>query len=90
MKDIAETPEKKKNDKIFSKPDNKQNYYNSKSGMSTMDVIEDFGIENDFYLANALKYILRAGKKPDNSVTSDLEKAIWYLNRKIYKINNQY
>lgn len=35
-----------------------------------------------FHLGNAIKYILRAGKKTSDS-TEDLEKAIFYLNRYI-------
>jgi len=38
----------------------------------------------DFNLGNAVKYILRAGKKDD--IKQDLNKAIWYLNRKIEKL----
>lgn len=43
----------------------------------TIDIIEDF--ELGFHLGNAIKYILRAGKK-DNKF-QDLKKAIWYLER---------
>lgn len=42
-----------------------------------IDIIEDFKL--DFHLGNAIKYILRAGKK-DNKL-DDLNKAIWYLER---------
>lgn len=35
-----------------------------------------------FHLGNAVKYILRAGKKTSDS-TEDLEKAIFYLKRQI-------
>lgn len=37
--------------------------------------------ELDFHLGNAVKYIARAGRK--SSMREDLEKAIWYLQRKI-------
>jgi hypothetical protein len=37
----------------------------------------------DFCLGNTVKYISRAGKKPGASLLQDLEKASWYLNRKI-------
>lgn len=40
-------------------------------------VIEDWGLHRDFYVANAIKYIARAGKKGD--IIEDLNKAIWYL-----------
>ena len=34
-------------------------------------------------LSNVIKYISRAGSKPDNSRLQDLEKAAWYLNHEI-------
>lgn len=43
----------------------------------SIDIIEDFDL--GFHLGNAIKYILRAGKK-ENKV-EDLKKAIWYLER---------
>jgi hypothetical protein len=57
------------------------NHYKTDKGLESIDVIEAF--ELDFCLANAVKYILRAGKKPDQPIDRDLEKAIWYLNRRI-------
>ena len=48
-----------------------------------IEIIEDFNL--DFKLANAIKYILRCGKK--GSPVEDLRKAIWYLQRKIDTIN---
>ena len=35
----------------------------------------------DFCIGNALKYVIRAGKKDGNSFEQDLAKARWYLNR---------
>lgn len=43
----------------------------------------------DFDMGNALKYLLRAGKKSEEGYTDkekeiqDLEKAVWYINDKI-------
>lgn len=37
----------------------------------------------DFFLGNVIKYVSRAGKKDGQSVLKDLEKARWYLDRKI-------
>lgn len=45
-----------------------------------IDIIEDFKL--DFCLGNAVKYVLRAGRKSE-SMEEDLKKAIWYLNRKL-------
>ena len=36
-----------------------------------------------FHLANAVKYICRAGKKDPAKTTEDLSKAVWYINRYI-------
>lgn len=45
--------------------------------LEAIDVIEEFKL--DFCLGNAIKYILRNGKKDDPR--QDIDKAIWYLNR---------
>lgn len=44
-----------------------------------IDIIDDFNL--NFNLGNALKYLLRADKK--GSRTTDLQKAIWYIQREI-------
>lgn len=44
-----------------------------------IDIIEDFDL--GFKLGNAIKYILRAGRKGD--VLEDLRKAMWYIEREI-------
>ncbi|TRX43716.1 DUF3310 domain-containing protein [Corynebacterium guaraldiae] len=53
-------------------------HYQTPSGLEAIDVIEAFFPDN-FYFANAFKYIARAGKKDD--IVEDIEKAIWYLQR---------
>ena len=57
-------------------------YYQG-GGIETIDIIEAFGL--DFCLGNAVKYILRAGKKSPETFGEDLKKAVWYLNRAIEK-----
>lgn len=37
----------------------------------------------DFCLGNTIKYISRAGKKSKETEIQDLEKALWYLQRKV-------
>lgn len=54
-------------------------HYMSPSGLESIDVIEAF--ELGFCLGNAVKYILRAGKKGD--AITDLRKARWYTDREI-------
>lgn len=59
---------------------NHPKHYKGKN-FETIDIIEDFGL--GFCLGNAIKYILRAGKKED--FKEDLRKAVWYINREISK-----
>ncbi len=61
---------------------NKPKHYNFAT-IEPIDVIEDWDL--DFRLANALKYISRAGKKDPTRTKEDLQKAIWYINRYILK-----
>jgi hypothetical protein len=56
------------------------------NGLEAINVIEAFGL--DFCLGNAIKYILRAGRKPYAAEIEDLEKAVWYINRRIEKLRN--
>lgn len=64
------------------KPDmvNSPSHYSwlkDKCGIEVIDITRHL----DFDLGNAIKYILRAGRKKD--AIEDLKKAIWYLNDKI-------
>lgn len=67
---------------IGGDPVNHPPHYKSPDGLETIDVIESFGL--DFNLGNAVKYILRAGKKGD--AATDLDKAIWYLRRAMRRL----
>ena len=49
-------------------------------------VIEAWG--SDFHIGNVIKYLSRAGKKDPDKLLQDLEKAKWYLDRKINQIKN--
>ena len=48
-----------------------------------IDFIEDYDLDDDFYMANAVKYICRAGKKDPDKRNEDLQKALWYLQRSV-------
>lgn len=52
--------------------------------IEVIDYIEDKKL--GFCLGNAVKYISRAGKKYPDKEIEDLEKAIWYINRRIYEL----
>lgn len=43
----------------------------------------------DFHLGNTFKYIARAGVKSKETEIEDLQKAAWYLNRKIENLKKQ-
>lgn len=61
--------------------DEKRSYYKGKTGLEAINLIDEFGL--DFCLGNALKYIVRAGKKDGNSTVGDIEKAIDYLKHEL-------
>ena len=52
--------------------------------IEVIDFIEDKGL--NFHRGNAVKYIARAGKKDKSKEIEDLQKAIWYLNREIKRL----
>lgn len=53
-------------------------HYQGRGGLSANDVIRAFNL--NFALGNVVKYVLRAGRKPDEPALDDLRKALWYLN----------
>lgn len=57
-------------------------HYNAHpSGVECIQIVEHM----NFNLGNAIKYIWRAGDK--GNTIEDLEKARWYLNREIERLN---
>lgn len=62
-------------------------HYGSKSGQDVIDVAEDFGIVDNAYKFNMLKYLLRGGKKSGNSELQDMTKIKVYLERYIEKLS---
>lgn len=62
---------------------NHPDHYKS-NGLEAIDIIEAFNL--GFNIGNVIKYILRAGRK--ESYIQDLEKAQWYLQREILRVNN--
>ena len=59
---------------------NHPSYYNTGS-IEVIDFIEDQKL--NFHLGNAVKYIIRAGKKNGEKEIEDLQKAKWYIARYI-------
>ena len=52
--------------------------------IEVIDFIEDK--EFGFHLGNAVKYISRAGRKNPDKIVEDLQKAVWYINREICRL----
>lgn len=61
---------------------NHPEHYQGQS-FEVIDIIEDYQL--GFHLGNAIKYILRAGRKhpEQDKYVEDLRKAIWYIEREI-------
>lgn len=64
---------------------NHPSHYTS-GNIEVIDFIEDQKL--DYHLGNAVKYISRAGKKDPAKIVEDLQKAVWYINRKINLLTN--
>lgn len=54
----------------------------SRSGQQIIDVLEDFGVQNNAYRFVTVQYLFRAGRKSSETIT-DLLKARWYIDREI-------
>lgn len=80
---------REKEDKV-----NSPSHYNWLKKLAGVEVI-DITRHLDFDLGNAVKYILRAGRKTeegyDNKTKTieDLKKAVWYINDKIKTLENE-
>jgi len=63
-----------------------QHYGGEDKPYEAIKVIEAW--ELDFHLGNTVKYISRAGKKEKDKELQDLNKALWYLQRRIDNLKN--
>jgi hypothetical protein len=50
--------------------------------IEALEVVLDFQ-EDNYNLGTAITYILRAGKKPNNPITQDIQKAIAHLQKEL-------
>ena len=92
---IKETYNKIKEDENVSHPSH-YTWLKDKCGIEVIDITRHL----DFDLGNAIKYILRAGRKPiinENlsddflrAAIQDLKKALFYINDKIDMLENEY
>jgi hypothetical protein len=62
---------------------NHPSHYNT-GKIEVIDFIEDQQL--NFSRGSAIKYISRAGKKPNEPELEDLKKALWYIQREIDRI----
>ena len=67
-------------------PVNHPSHYTA-GGIEVIDFLESWNFP--CHLANAIKYICRAGRKDKNKTAEDLRKAIWYINRYIEYLGKQ-
>lgn len=70
-------------DELLDDPVNRPSHYTD-GKIEVIDYIEDKKL--GFCLGNAIKYISRAGKKDPSKEIEDLDKAIWYIKRRIKEI----
>ena len=78
------------NIKNLNKPDDPVNhpkhYTSHPSGIETIEITRWM----NFNLGNSIKYILRSGKKSEDTAIQDLEKAIWYITDEIKRLKGDY
>ena len=72
---------RERREKEYEIVDHPQHYGGKQARHEAISVIEEWGL--GFHLGNVVKYISRAGKKPNQDKISDLKKARWYLDRYI-------
>lgn len=60
-----------------------QHYGGADNLYEVIKVLEAWGLDKDSYLFNVVKYVARAGKKDAAAELQDLEKAMYYLKRRI-------
>ena len=66
---------------------NHPNHYGGEDNpYEVIKVCEAWGLDEDAYLFNVVKYVARAGKKDKNKEIEDLKKAEFYLKRKLMKL----
>ena len=68
---------------------NHPSHYGGKDNVyEVVKVCEAWGLDNDAYIFNVVKYVARAGKKDTDKELQDMKKALWYLVRKIERLES--
>lgn len=74
----------KKSIKEMMEEVNHPSYYGGKDDpYECAKVLEAWGLDNDWYLATAIAYMCRAGRKDPESYARDILKAKWFVDRKV-------
>lgn len=81
--DIKPLPDVGIGEEIYYPEVNHPKHYNA-GKYEAIDIIEDWNL--DFHCGNAIKYICRHRHKEDPK--QDIEKAIWYLQRYLERMQN--
>ena len=69
---------------------NHPSHYGGKDNVyEFVKVAEAIGWDKDAYMFSAGRYMWRTGKKDPEKEIEDLEKAIWYINRKIKMLKSE-
>lgn len=68
---------------------NPSHYGGADNPYEVIKVLEAWGLDKDAYLFNVIKYLSRAGKKDPDKTLQDHKKALYYLNRKIAKLEKE-
>jgi hypothetical protein len=82
-------PAKDLTDRIVTlSPGPRPGYYGGKDNpYEVFRVLEEWGLDKDFYLGNVIKYVARAGKKDPAKYKEDLQKAVVYLQKRIESLD---
>jgi hypothetical protein len=75
------------NDPPIDKIDHPNHYGGKDNTYEAIKVIRAYTL--NFALGNTIKYILRAGKKANESTLDDLRKARWYLDNEIQELEKK-
>ena len=73
----------KKGTSLLGDAINPSHYQSDPSGVQCIEISENWS----FCLGNALKYMWRSGKKDSSKNIEDLQKAIWYIEREISRLD---
>lgn len=71
----------------MSEPDPINPGYYKRGGIEVADIADAYDLSR--WSFNAVKYILRAGRKDPATTIQDLEKSLWYVKREIERVRKE-